>query len=159
MLDMGWCICKRLITSLTDDGPTKAYLGTILQGSVSYLIDLNNMDSNKEWTHILIADHGKKKEVLLYTSIYVYMYMGQTYFLNNNPNLFYFGMKCIDMVLLHVFDHQLENELTEKSQMIIDKSKVKVEDPTMMENTYSSFPMITPDKVQVHNNSCKWIGI
>ena len=68
-------------------------------------------------------------------------------------------MECIDNVLLHVFDHQLENELAEKSQMIIDKSKVKVEDPTMMENTYSSFPMIAPDKVQVHNNSCKEIDI
>ncbi|KAI7848358.1 hypothetical protein BDC45DRAFT_574936 [Circinella umbellata] len=106
--DMGWCICKRLITSLTNDGPTKTYLGTILQGSVSYLIDLDNKKNNKEWTHILIAEHDK--------------------------------------VLLHVFDYQLENELKEKTQMINDKSKVKVENPR--EDNYSSFPMITPDKVQ-----------
>ncbi|KAI9276792.1 hypothetical protein BDA99DRAFT_494146 [Phascolomyces articulosus] len=106
--DMGWCSCQRLITPLVDDGPTQAYLGTILQGSVSYLVDPENMNTNKEWTHTLIADHGK--------------------------------------VLLHVFDHRLENEFSKKVQTMVDKSNVKVENPSMRHS--SSFPLITPDKVQ-----------
>ncbi|KAI9479483.1 hypothetical protein BDB00DRAFT_184371 [Zychaea mexicana] len=106
--DMRWCACRHSVTVLVDDGPTKAYLGTIRQGSVSYLMDPENIKANKEWTHILISDHDK--------------------------------------VYLHVFDHQLEHKLEEESQTLVAKSKVKTEYSMM--GALSSYPLITPDKVQ-----------
>ncbi|KAI8148706.1 hypothetical protein BJV82DRAFT_195821 [Fennellomyces sp. T-0311] len=101
--DMGWCTCRHSVGPVIDDGPTKAYLGTMRNGSVSYLVHLEKK-SKKEWTHTLLADHDK--------------------------------------VFLHVLNDRLEDELAEKMQAAIAKTKVKPEYPV------GPLPMVTPDKVQ-----------
>ena len=55
-------MCRHSVTPVTDDGPTKAYLGTMRNGSVSYLVNLQRK-GNKEWTHTLLADHGNVYDI------------------------------------------------------------------------------------------------